>query len=118
MKKYNHPVDGYFRENLKDHQITPSDAGKKAFLSDAMQLPRSDKKRRKGIILLSVILIALIGAGIFMWSVNSHRSSPNSANESKPSVNKSFSSINQTSRVLTTQVTKNPDIFLPQVNPG
>ncbi|MFZ4562635.1 MAG: hypothetical protein ACOYNU_04580 [Bacteroidales bacterium] len=112
MKKYNHPVDGYFRENLKDHQITPSDAGKKAFLSDAMQLPRSDKKRRKGIILLGVILIALIGAGIFMWSINSHKSSPNSANESKSSINKSFSSTNQTSRGFTTQVNKNP-VHLP-----
>jgi len=108
MKKYNHPVDGYFRENLKDHQITPSDAGKKAFLRDAMQLPRSDKKRRKGIILLSVILIALIGAGIFMWSVNSYKSSPNTSNESISSVNKSLSLTNQTSRGLSTQITKNP----------
>jgi len=118
MKKYNHPVDGYFRENLKDHQITPSDAGKKAFLSDAMRLPRSDKKRRKGIILLWVILIALIGAGIFMWSINSDKSSPNSANGSKPSVNKSLSLTHQTSRGLSTQVTKDPVHLRATSQPG
>ena len=66
MKKYNHPIDDLFSEALKDHQMTPRDEAKKAFLRDVMQAAPAEKKGRRGLILLSVLL-ALLSAGIVLW---------------------------------------------------
>ncbi len=70
MKKYNHPIDDLFRESLKDHQMKPSGAAKKAFLQDAMQISQPEKKGRTGLILLSVIFVLMSG-GILIWAVTS-----------------------------------------------
>jgi hypothetical protein len=70
MKKYNHPIDDFFREVLTDHQMAPSEAAKKAFLRDVMKADLAEKKGRKGLILLSAFL-ALVCAGIIMWAVSS-----------------------------------------------
>ncbi|MCX6306016.1 MAG: hypothetical protein NT040_13725 [Bacteroidetes bacterium] len=66
MKKYNHPIDDLFSEALKDHQMAPRDEAKKAFLRDVIQAAPAEKKGRRGLILLSVLL-ALLSAGIVLW---------------------------------------------------
>ncbi len=73
MKKYNYPTDDFLRETLKDHHVAPSDAAKKAFLRDALQLPMPARKGRKGLILFSAFL-ALVGAGIILWAITSDKS--------------------------------------------
>ncbi|MDP1622121.1 MAG: hypothetical protein Q8M08_07250 [Bacteroidales bacterium] len=70
MKKYNHPIDDFLRETFKDHQVVPSDAAKKAFLKDALQVSSVPKRRRKGLILLTAFL-GLAVSGIFIWGVTS-----------------------------------------------
>ena len=47
MKKYDHPIDDFFRETLKDHEMAPSDAAKQAFLKDVMPGARPEKKEEK-----------------------------------------------------------------------
>ncbi len=69
MKKHKHPIDEFFRGNLEDYKMEPSDGAKKAFLRDAMQLPPPVKKGRKGLALL-LVLISLVGAGIILWTVS------------------------------------------------
>jgi hypothetical protein len=78
MKKYNHPIDDFFREALQDHQMAPSDAARKAFLKDAMQPARPGKRGRNGIIVLS-ILLALVGSGLMIWAISSNKTQPNNA---------------------------------------
>src|SRR3989339_524626 len=68
MKKHNHPIDEFFSERLKDYKMEPSDGAKMAFLKDAMQLPPPVKKGGKGLTLL-LVLISLVGAGIFLWTI-------------------------------------------------
>ncbi len=72
MKKYNHPIDDFFRENLKDHQIAPSDAAKQAFLKEALHVHRPVKKGRNGLFLLSVLLV-LVSTGIIFWTITSDK---------------------------------------------
>ena len=74
MKKYNHPTDDFFRDALKDHQMIPSDAARKAFLKDAIGLPPGRKNGKGGLILLSAI-IALVGMGILFWATTDHQRS-------------------------------------------
>ncbi|MEI7983767.1 MAG: hypothetical protein WCI71_19115, partial [Bacteroidota bacterium] len=70
MKKYNHPIDDFFRENLKDHQMAPSDAAKQAFLKEALHMHPPIKKGRNGLFLLSVLLV-LVSTGIIIWTITS-----------------------------------------------
>jgi len=72
MKKYNHPIDDFFRENLKDHHMAPSDAAKQAFLKEALHVHRPVKKGRNGLFLLSVLLI-LVSTGITFWTITSDK---------------------------------------------
>lgn len=69
MKKYD-KTDDFFREALKDHQITPSDAAKKAFLRDALLTPPPEKKGRKGLVLFTALLL-LVSAEIVLWTLGS-----------------------------------------------
>ena len=45
MKQQRHPVDGFFKEALQEHQVTPSGEGKQRFLDEATTL---FSKRRRG----------------------------------------------------------------------
>ncbi len=83
MKKYNHPIDDLFRETLKDHQMKPSEAAKKAFLQDAMQISQPEKKGRTGLILLSGIFV-LISAGLLIWAITSEKFSSNAGKKVTP----------------------------------
>ncbi|MFZ4521014.1 MAG: hypothetical protein ACOYNC_04885 [Bacteroidales bacterium] len=69
MKKYNHPIDDFFRDALDDHQMTPSEEARKAFLKDIAGDTPPGKRGRSGLILLSVFLL-LAGAGILIWAFN------------------------------------------------
>jgi hypothetical protein len=128
MKKYN-KTDDFFREALKDHQITPSDAAKKAFLKDVMLAPPAENRGKKGLILFSA-LVALVGAGILIWALNSGKSSSNpvaiqvSAIENQVKTNNntnteteesSFSKPKENEPVLTKQIIKTEPI---QNNPA
>ena len=92
MKKHNHPIDDFFREALEDHQMVPSEAAKKAFLRDVIQVPRSAKKGRTGLIMLSLLLV-LAGTGIIIWAITSNKFSSNRNPESKPNVSQSTTSL-------------------------
>jgi hypothetical protein len=72
MKKYNHPIDDLFREALEDHQIKPSDAARAAFLKEAGEIPRKNNNGSKPLI-LSVLLLALLGAGLLIWAVSTDK---------------------------------------------
>jgi hypothetical protein len=85
MKKHNHPIDDFFREALEDHLMVPSEEARKAFLRDVTETPRSAKKGRNGLIILT-LLLALAGTGIIIWAINSDKFSSTISTESKPSV--------------------------------
>ncbi|MCX6268108.1 MAG: hypothetical protein NTW16_12235 [Bacteroidetes bacterium] len=94
MKKYNHPIDDFFRETLNDHQMAPSDAAKKAFLSDVMLTPPPEKKGRNGWILLSVLL-ALVGSGIIIWAITAAKTTSTPPRVSAPAVKTAHSALSQ-----------------------
>ena len=119
MKKLKHPTDDFFREVLKDHHVAPSDEAKKAFLRDAMELPRPGKTRRKGFFFLSGLLL-LASAGIFIWAIafdnvssNTNRTPDYPAKNSTISsqLDKSAISVHSTdkSQQTTTTITKNKE---------
>lgn len=72
MNKDVHPIDTYFREALKDHQVEPPGSGREAFLQEAGKLRRAEKKRiiwRWG---LSVFVI-LLSAGLLFFFRGHHQ---------------------------------------------
>ena len=68
MKKYNHPSDEVFRGIMKDHKMVPSDAARREFLRDALEIPPAKKSGRTGRLLLPG-LVLLAGLGIVLWYV-------------------------------------------------
>ena len=112
MKKYN-PNDDFFRDVLKDHQIKPSDAAKKAFLRDVAQVAPPVKKIRKGLIFLSALL-ALMSAGIIFWGTNYDKFSPNPEKGPATSVENS-KTIKYTQEAKTRQTNK--PSTLPLITP-
>jgi len=68
MKKPDHPIDSYFREALKEHRITPSQAAKEAFLKEAPLPGKHVNNRRKGFFFLLLSLLTVTCAGI-LWVV-------------------------------------------------
>jgi len=132
MKKYNHPIDDFFREALKDHQMTPSEASKKSFLENVMKGTQSGQKSKKGLILLSVFLI-LVVAGIFLLPVISDKTTPvpvtgpipvsrnsNIADhDQEPAVKKTPEDKGKsTSADITVSTTQSPQVNHPIVNPS
>ncbi len=94
MKKYN-KTDDFFREALKDYRIPPSDAAKKAFLKDVMLAPPAENRGKKGLILFSA-LVALVGAGILIWALNTGKSSSNPGTVKASSVENQVQTNNNT----------------------
>lgn len=56
MKKFDLPSDDFFRESLRNHRITPSDAARKAFLQEARGTIRSGRASRRGRIVPALLL--------------------------------------------------------------
>ncbi|MFH1160599.1 MAG: outer membrane beta-barrel protein [bacterium] len=52
MKKDKHPVDDFFKEGLRGHQVVPSDAGRQRFLREAISVEVKGKRTRRRWILL------------------------------------------------------------------
>jgi len=74
MKKDKHPIDDFFREALKDHEVIPSDSARADFLEEASMYVRKKPFLRKWTISLSLILLFAI-LGIFFYFTFSNKSS-------------------------------------------
>ena len=69
MEKDKHPLDEFFREELKDYQPEPSPAGKEAFLRSADRMLRKEGNRRRWIYLpIAILFLAGAGAGIWFFT--------------------------------------------------
>ncbi len=91
MKKHNHPIDDFFREALENHQMAPSEKARKAFLKEAIQVPRPAKKSSRLPIILT-LLIAVVGTGITIRAILTDTFSTNENPGPKPSVAHSIAS--------------------------
>ena len=91
MKKHNHPIDDFFREALENHQMAPSEKARKAFLKEAIQVPRPAKKSSRLPIIL-MLMIAVVGTGITIRAILTDTFSTNENPGPKPSVPHSIAS--------------------------
>jgi hypothetical protein len=69
MEKHKHPLDDFFREELKDFRAEPSATGREAFLKEADSLLRKGGARKRWFILpILLVLVAGIATGIYFGS--------------------------------------------------
>jgi hypothetical protein len=66
MEKHKHPLDDFFREELKEFRTEPSATGREAFLKEAdNQLRKGGARKRWFILPILLVLVAGIATGIY-----------------------------------------------------
>lgn len=78
MERIKHPVDDFFKEVLKEHQVKPSDAERQRFLDEAASLEINGKRSQLRWFLLFGGLTVATSAALILWLIDGEQQSMNS----------------------------------------
>ncbi len=83
MEKNKHPLDKFFREELKNFTPEPSAAGKEAFMKSAAQVPDVSASRNRRF-LLTILILLVAGTLSAVYFLVSPAGSPRNGEEASP----------------------------------